>query len=77
MSRKAKADVSKPDVRDAALKYANEAVATLVELMRNSGSDPVRIAAARELRKANPSAVYEIRPIKLFLPADGVGAASG
>jgi hypothetical protein len=32
------------------------------------------IAAARELRKANPSAVYEIRPIKLFLPADGFGA---
>lgn len=32
------------------------------------------IAAARELRKANPSAVYEIRPIRLFLPAEGVGA---
>ena len=34
------------------------------------------IAAARELRKANPSAVYEIRPIRLFLPADGFGATS-
>jgi len=32
------------------------------------------IAAARELRKVNPSAVYEIRPIKLFVPADGFGA---
>ena len=32
------------------------------------------IAAARELRKANPGAVYEIRPIKLFRPADGFGA---
>ena len=31
------------------------------------------IAAARALRKANPSAVYEIRPIKLFLPADRLG----
>ncbi len=40
-------------------------------------SEDGAIAAARELRKANPSAVYEIRPIKLFLPADGVGAASG
>jgi hypothetical protein len=26
------------------------------------------IAAARDLRRVNPSAVYEIRPIKLFLP---------
>lgn len=34
------------------------------------------IAAARELRKANPGAVYEIRPIKLFLPADGFGATA-
>jgi hypothetical protein len=33
------------------------------------------IAAARALRRVNPSAVYEIRPIKLFLPADGFGAA--
>ena len=34
------------------------------------------IAAARELRKANPSAVYEIRPIKFFVPADGFGATA-
>lgn len=39
----------KPELKDAAAKYAKEAVRTLVELMRNSGSDPVRIAAAREL----------------------------
>lgn len=26
------------------------------------------IEAARELRRANPSAVYEIRPISLYLP---------
>jgi hypothetical protein len=26
------------------------------------------VAAARELRRANPSAVYEIRPILLYLP---------
>jgi hypothetical protein len=26
------------------------------------------IAAARELRQVNPSAVYEIRPVRLFLP---------
>jgi hypothetical protein len=26
------------------------------------------IAAARELREANPSAIYEIRPVLLFLP---------
>jgi hypothetical protein len=34
------------------------------------------IAAARELRKANPSAVYEIRPIRLFLPVEGFGATT-
>jgi len=39
----------KPELKDAAGKYAGEAVLTLVELMRNSGSDPVRVAAAREL----------------------------
>ena len=48
MSRKP-TSTDKPEIKDAALKYASEAVATLVELMRNSGSDPVRIAAAREL----------------------------
>lgn len=31
-------------------------------------SEDAAIAAARELRQANPGAVYEIRPIALFLP---------
>ncbi len=35
-----------PDLKDEALKYAPEAIEALVELMRNSGSDPVRVAAA-------------------------------
>ena len=26
------------------------------------------IAAARDLRSVNPSAVYEIRPLKLYIP---------
>ena len=30
------------------------------------------VAAARELRTANPTAVYEIRPIALFLPGLGL-----
>ncbi|MFT4121281.1 YciI family protein [Bradyrhizobium sp.] len=36
-------------------------------------SEDGAIAAARELRKANPSAVYEIRPIRLFVPSEGFG----
>jgi hypothetical protein len=35
------------------------------------------IAAARKLRAVNPTAVYEIRPVKLYVPADGFGATSG
>jgi hypothetical protein len=31
-------------------------------------NDDAAIAAAHELKRANPSAVYEIRPIALFLP---------
>ncbi|NVD40529.1 YciI family protein [Ensifer sp. HO-A22] len=31
------------------------------------------VAAARELRRANPTAVYEIRPISLFLPGAPLG----
>jgi len=38
-----------PELKDEAAKYAGEAVQALVELMRNSSSDPVRVAAAREL----------------------------
>src|SRR6478609_7939672 len=32
------------------------------------------ITAARKLRAVNPTAVYEIRPVKLYVPADGFGA---
>lgn len=38
-----------PELKDEAGKYAHEAVQALVELMRNSASDPVRVAAAKEL----------------------------
>jgi hypothetical protein len=31
-------------------------------------TESAAIEAARELRRANPSAVYEIRPVSLFLP---------
>jgi chemotaxis receptor (MCP) glutamine deamidase CheD len=37
------------ELKDEAGKYAHEAIEALVELMRNSGSDPVRVAAAKEL----------------------------
>jgi hypothetical protein len=37
------------DPRDAAARFTDEALATLVALMRESTSDQVRIAAAREL----------------------------
>ena len=40
-------------------------------------SDEEVIAAARNLRAVNPSAVYEIRPVKLYVPADGFGATAG
>jgi hypothetical protein len=43
MSRKPK------DLKDEAGKYAGEALLALLDLMRNSSSDPVRVAAAREL----------------------------
>lgn len=39
-------------------------------------TDEEAIAAARKLRQVNPSAVYEIRPVKLYVPADGFGAAA-
>jgi hypothetical protein len=31
-------------------------------------SDDAAVEAARDLRRANPTAVYEIRPVKLYLP---------
>ena len=37
------------ELKDEAGKYAREAVLALVGLMRDSGSDAVRVAAAREL----------------------------
>jgi hypothetical protein len=39
-------------------------------------TDDEAIAAARKLRQVNPTAVYEIRPVMLYVPADGFGAAS-
>jgi hypothetical protein len=40
----------------------------------NCATDDEAIAAARKLREVNPSAVYEIRPVMLYVPADGFGA---
>lgn len=37
-------------------------------------SETAAIAAARELKNANPTAVYEIRPIALFLPGTAIPA---
>jgi hypothetical protein len=37
-------------------------------------TDEEAIAAARILRQVNPTAVYEIRPVKLYVPSDGFGA---
>jgi hypothetical protein len=34
--------------------------------------DDAAVAAARELRRANPTAVYEIRPIRVYLPGAGL-----
>ncbi|CAN7645052.1 YciI family protein [Aminobacter aminovorans] len=35
------------------------------------------VAAARELRSANPTAVYEIRPIMLYVPGASIAAGDG
>ena len=35
------------------------------------------VAAARELRSANPTAVYEIRPISLYVPGATIAARDG
>ena len=40
-------------------------------------TDDEALAVARKLRQVNPTAAYEIRPIKLFVPADGFGATGG
>lgn len=39
-------------------------------------TDEEAIEAARKLRQINPTAVYEIRPVKLYVPADGFGATT-
>ena len=39
-------------------------------------TDDEAITAARRLRQINPTAVYEIRPVKLYVPADGFGATA-
>jgi hypothetical protein len=31
-------------------------------------SEEAAVEAARDLRRANPTAVYEIRPVRLYLP---------
>jgi hypothetical protein len=38
--------------------------------------DDAALAAARELRRANPSAVYEIRPVRVHLPGGSLPAAN-
>jgi hypothetical protein len=37
-------------------------------------TEEAALEAARELRRVNPSAVYELRPIRLFLPGDRIAA---
>ena len=38
----------------------------------NCADEDEAIAIARDLRRANPSAVYEIRPIRLYLPGEAL-----
>jgi hypothetical protein len=40
------------------------------------GRDAV-VEVARELRRANPTAVYELRPIALYLPGASLSAGAG
>jgi hypothetical protein len=40
-------------------------------------SDAAAIEAARELRRVNPSAVYEIRPVSLYLPGAAIPTTDG
>jgi hypothetical protein len=42
----------------------------------NCESEDAAIEAARDLRRVNPSAVYEIRPIKVYLPGIAMAEAS-
>ena len=38
----------------------------------NCADEDAAIAIARDLRRVNPSAVYEIRPIRLYLPGESL-----
>src|SRR6478735_740397 len=40
-------------------------------------TDDAALDIARELRRANPSAVYEIRPVSLYLPGVPFGVTEG
>jgi hypothetical protein len=43
----------------------------------NCESEAAAIEAARDLRRVNPGAVYEIRPISIYLPGVAVPATGG
>jgi hypothetical protein len=38
----------------------------------NCADEEEAIGIARDLRRVNPSAVYEIRPIRLYLPGEAL-----
>jgi hypothetical protein len=40
-------------------------------------SEDAALESARELQRANPNAVYEIRPVQLYLPGTSFTAAAG
>ena len=42
----------------------------------NCADDDAAITIARDLRRVNPSAVYEIRPIRLYLPGEALPETS-
>ena len=42
----------------------------------NCTNEDAAIGIARDLRRVNPSAVYEIRPIRLYLPGESLPETS-
>jgi len=42
----------------------------------NCADEDAAIGIARDLRRANPGAVYEIRPIRLYLPGEALAETS-
>ena len=38
----------------------------------NCADEDTAIGIARDLRRVNPSAVYEIRPIRLYIPGENL-----